>query len=132
MKRRDATGHLDAKYAADLRRRSRESSPPPGEDAAFLPRARSSDSLAEALGEEFLEGATTGESAGVESRNQGVPEEDGGPFIVTGRRQEFARGLDRSNPKDATREPFPKVVSDGEDEDEGDGDDIERVARETP
>jgi hypothetical protein len=112
--RRDATGHLDPKYAADLRLRSLESMRG-GEDVAFLSRAKSSDSLAEALGEEFLEAATTGEDAGLEDLNQNLPEDEGGPFVLTRGRDEFARGNDPSNPSDATREPFPKVSA-GEDE----------------
>lgn len=108
--RRDATGHLDPKYAADLRARSLASAPRDGE-IAFVARAKSSDALVEALGEEFVSGATSGEHAGLEDLNRGVPEEEGGPFIVTRARTEFAHGTDRSNPKDATREPFPKTSS---------------------
>ena len=105
--RRDATGHLDPKYAADLRARSLASAPHDA-DVAFLGRAKSLDPLAEALGEEFVEAATTGEDAG-NALNDSVPEEQGGPFIVTKARTEFAMGFDRSNPEDATREPFPTV-----------------------
>jgi hypothetical protein len=127
LQRRDATGHLDPKYAADLRSRSLENAKE-GEDLAFLARAKSSDPLAAALGEEFVEAATTGEDAGQEVFNQGIPEEEGGPFVVTRGRDEFAHGSDRSNPKDATREPFPRVSGDQErnqaDED-GDHDDPE-------
>ena len=116
--RRDATGHLDPKYAADLRLRSRESSPP-AENVAFLERAKSADPLAEVLGEEFLEAATTGEDAGIEALNQNLPEDEGGPFVLTRGRDEFARGNDASNPRDATREPFPRVLADQDDNDEG-------------
>jgi hypothetical protein len=113
--RRDATGHLDPKYAADLRARSLESTPRDGE-VAFVARAKSSDSLVEALGEEFVAAATSGEDAGLEDLNRGVPEEQGGPFVVTTGKTEFARGTDRSNPKDATREPFPKTSADEPDD----------------
>jgi hypothetical protein len=106
LRRRDATGHLDPKYAADLRQRSLASAPA-GEQVAFLGRARSSDSLAEALGEEFLQAATSGEGAGTAGLNGLVSEEDGGPFVVTRGKDEFARGPDASNPLEATREPFP-------------------------
>jgi hypothetical protein len=112
--RRDATGHLDPKYAADLRKRSLESAER-GEDVAFLGRAKSSDSLVEALGEEFLESATSGEDATLEALNQDVPEEEGGPFVVTRGKDEFARGRDPSNPRGSTREPFPKA-SGGDDD----------------
>jgi hypothetical protein len=39
--------------------------------------------------------------------HQQVPEEDGGPFVVTRDEDELAGGTDESNPEDATREPFP-------------------------
>jgi hypothetical protein len=107
IQRRDATGHLDPKYAADLRARSLASASHDA-DVAFLARARSLDPLAEALGEEFIEAATTGEDAG-DALNQNVPEELGGPFVVTKARTESAQGFDRSNPEGATREPFPTV-----------------------
>jgi hypothetical protein len=115
LQRRDATGHLDPKYAADLRLQSLEHSNR-DESVAFLGRAKSSDSLAEALGEEFVEAATTGEDAGLDALNQGLPEDEGGPFVLTRGRDEFARGRDPSNPKGATREPFPKVSADAEPE----------------
>ena len=116
--RRDATGHLDPKYAADLRLRSLESARG-SEDVAFLGRAKSTDSLAEVLGEEFLEAATTGEDAGLEALNQDMPEEEGGPFVLTRGRDEFARGNDPSNPRGATREPFPKALADRDESEEG-------------
>jgi hypothetical protein len=117
IQRRDATGHLDPKYAADLRLRSAANAHN-GDDVAFLGRAKSSDSLAEALGEEFVEAATTGESVALEELNQGMPEDVGGPFVVTRGRDEFAHGMDPSNPRGATREPFPKVSADGDDDQE--------------
>ena len=116
FQRRDATGHLEPKYAADLRSRIRQSAPPP-EDVAFLARAKSLDPLAEAMGEEFLATATTGEAVAVEELNQIVPEDDGGPFVTTPARKEFARGRDASNPRGSTREPFPTARgSDGEED----------------
>jgi hypothetical protein len=119
LQRRDATGHLDPKYAADLRRRSLETGQR-ADDVAFLEHAKSSDPLAQALGEEFLEAATTGEDATLEALNQDMPEEEGGPFVLTSGRDEFAQGRDPSNPKGATREPFPKVLADEqEDPEEG-------------
>jgi hypothetical protein len=124
LQRRDGTGHLDPKYAADLRSRSLESGPRQ-EDVAFLGRPKSSDPLAEALGEEFLEAATTGEDAALDALNQDMPEDAGGPFVVTRARDEFARGRDPSNPRGATREPFPKASADegGEPNDQGEAED---------
>jgi hypothetical protein len=112
VKRRDATGHLDPRYAADLRLRSLEYAPRPEEAIAFVAptRSRSSEGLAEVLGEEFVETVTTGEEAYLERLNQRGPEDEGGPFVVTRARDEFARGSDPSNPEDATREPFPTAL----------------------
>jgi hypothetical protein len=118
VKRRDATGHLDPRYAADLRLRSLEHAPRPEEDVAFLERAKSREPLAEVLGEEFVEAATTGEDVTLETLNGKTPEDEGGPFVVTRSRDEFARGSDASNPSDATREPFPTALSEDTD-DEG-------------
>jgi len=108
IRRRDATGHLDPRYAADLRalggKKDRERA------AAFLKGyMRSSDSLAERQGEEFVLSATSGQSeAERASAEEVVTEELGGPFVMTNGREEFARGADRSNPEGSTREPFPK------------------------
>jgi len=108
MKRRDATGHLDPKYAAELRAKSGKDDM--GNDRAFLNgAARSKDSLAESLGEEFVASATSGESEAERAPNEEfVSEEVGGPFVITTGKKEFAKGTDPSNPKGATREPFPK------------------------
>src|SRR5580658_280014 len=104
LRRRDGAGHLDPKYAADLRRQSGR---PESEGVGFLASSRSTDDLAEALGEQFIEGATTGEGAAEEQLDQEVPEERGGPFVRSNAGTEFAEGVDRSNPKGAKREPFP-------------------------
>jgi hypothetical protein len=108
IKRRDATGHLDPKYAAELRAKSGERAK--GDDRAFLAGPRSSDTLAESFGEEFVESATSGESEAERSSSEQVTSDElGGPFIVTSGKHEFAKGTDASNPKDATREPFPRT-----------------------
>jgi hypothetical protein len=117
LQRRDATGHLDPKYAADLRVRSLESANG-DQGTAFLARSKSSDALASALGEEFVEAATGGEDARLDDFDERTPEDDGGPFIVTSARDEFGHGRDPSNPKGATREPFPKAVAEPGDEQE--------------
>jgi hypothetical protein len=117
LQRRDATGHINPRYAADLRRKSGESSRPPSADVAFFGRARSSDSLAEVFGEEFVSAATAGEGAArSDAFHEAVPEEAGGPFIITKGKHEFAREPDPSNPPEATREPFPTALS-ADDED---------------
>jgi hypothetical protein len=105
--RRDATGHLNPAYAADLLSHSRETEP--NDDRAFRPSAIRRDALAEELGESFLRTATGGEEDEEETLDDVVPEEMGGPFIVTTGATEFAHDTDESNPADATREPFPKT-----------------------
>jgi hypothetical protein len=82
---------------------------------AFLPdltdgMAMVRDDLAEALAEEFLMSATSGEHVSEDALNQEVPEESGGPFVVHTARQEFARDVDGSNPLDAAREAFPSPM----------------------
>jgi hypothetical protein len=104
LRRRDGSGHLDPKYAADL---LRQSGRPESEGVGFLARSRSNDDLAEAFGEQFVEGATTGEGPAEDEFDQEVPEERGGPFVRSNAGTEFAEGTDRSNPKGAKREPFP-------------------------
>ena len=117
VKRRDATGHLDPRYAADLRLRSLEYAPRPEEALAFVDRTRSRETLAEVLGQDFVQTATTGEDGYLEAINRRGPEDDGGPFVLTRGRDEFARGSDPSNPEDATREPFP-IAHGGSNDDE--------------
>ena len=107
--RRDATGHLNPKYAAELRARSREGREDRGNDDAFIRKGRAHDSLAEELGEEAVATMTSGEDQSDRLQDQEVEEERGGPFVTTRGRQEYALGTDKSNPGDATREPFPRT-----------------------
>jgi hypothetical protein len=104
--RRDATGHLAAGYAADLRARSKESAPS-AEASSFLSGSKSSDPLAEELGEEFVKTAVSGEDTAEEATDEVLLEESGGPFVETSAQTEFASGTDASNPKGAKKEPFP-------------------------
>jgi len=106
LRREDRPGHLDPRYAAELRSRSDR---PPADPKSFLSRNRSKDDLVEELGEEFVGTATSGEYEGEDAQNQYVTEERGGPFVETTGGQEFAGGTDPSNPKGATREPFPRT-----------------------
>lgn len=105
IKRRDATGHLDAEYARKLRasRASRD------DGVGFLKGFRTADALAEELGEAFLESATSGEESEAERRDRVLPEEEGGPFVSTRASKEFAYDVDESNIAEATREPLPKT-----------------------
>ena len=74
---------------------------------AFLIDARSSDSLAEGLGESFIESATSGQGSATNRQDEITAEEDGGPFVITMALDEFAVGTDDSNISDAIREVFP-------------------------
>ncbi|MEO7096718.1 MAG: hypothetical protein ABI175_25900 [Polyangiales bacterium] len=71
------------------------------------------DDLAEGLAEDFISSATTGEAQGEESHEAIAPEEDGGPFVPSRGKVEFARGYDGSNPRGAEREAFPTPSSTG-------------------
>lgn len=106
--RRDRPGHIASKYGRELLAKSggpdRDSA-----DKGFLKRARSNDDLAERLGEEVIEEATSGENEGEDILDQEVPEERGGPFVVTRASQEFGYEPDASNPKRSRREPFPRT-----------------------
>ncbi len=114
VQRRDATGHLNPKYASDLRKRSIASTDRHYEP--FVGRPRSGDPLAAALGEEFISAATTGDEVRLAELNERIPEDDGGPFIITRGREEFGRKRDGSNPPGSTREPFPLALSRGQPE----------------
>jgi hypothetical protein len=106
IRRRDRPGHIDPKYAADLRQKGVA----PDEDpSSFLDRPRSRDDLVEELGEEVVTQATSAEHEGEDVLNQEVPEERGGPFVETSGDTEFGHGTDASNPKGASREPFPRT-----------------------
>jgi hypothetical protein len=69
--------------------------------------ARTKDPLAEELAEEFLTSATSAEESLPEALDQEVPEESGGPFVISKAKDEFAKDVDASNPRGAKREPFP-------------------------
>jgi hypothetical protein len=106
LHREDRPGHLDPRYVAKLREQSGETERGP---RAFIESPRSpGDDLAEELGEEAVERATSGEDE-EEALEEIVPEEQGGPFVETNAAQEFAHGIDASNPKGAKREPFPRT-----------------------
>jgi hypothetical protein len=90
----------------------------PREDSgdAFFPDpaggpAHTKDDLAEELAEEFIASATSGEGQGEEGHERVVAEETGGPFVPSTGKVEFGRRRDASNPRGATREPFPTPSS---------------------
>jgi len=105
---RDGAGHVEARYAADLLARSKESAQPP-EPVAFTDEAIRDDDLAEELGEEFVHTATSGDDETQDFLDRESAEERGGPFVESTSEQELAYDTDGSNPEDATREPFPRT-----------------------
>jgi hypothetical protein len=72
-------------------------------DARHVP-----DALAEELGEGVVLGMTSGEDP-EEYFERERPEEEGGPFLETSARTEFAHDVDESNPEDAEVAPWPSV-----------------------
>jgi hypothetical protein len=106
IQRRDHAGHIDPKYGAELLQKG---SPHEEATSSFVNRPRSSDDLVEELGEEFVQEVTSAEYKAEDVLNQDVAEDVGGPFVVTSGGTEFADGTDASNPKSATREPFPRT-----------------------
>jgi hypothetical protein len=82
----------------------------PDADAFIHSRRHTKDDLAEALGEQFLASATSGEEMSEDAMNEEVPEEAGGPFVITSAGSEFADGTDPSNPRDAKRAAVPLVM----------------------
>jgi hypothetical protein len=104
--RRDRPGHIDPKYGRELRKLSE---PPEPDPESFFGGPTAKDDLSEEMGEEVVATATTGEYEAEDVREQDVPEEVGGPFVETTAREEFGHGTDPSNPKGATREPFPRT-----------------------
>jgi hypothetical protein len=72
--------------------------------------AHTRDELAEALAEDFVESATSGNDVLEDDLDRTLPEEIGGPFVVTRAREELADDVDASNPADAMREPLPRAV----------------------
>jgi hypothetical protein len=81
--------------------------PDPSDDGP----ARSSDDLAEVLAEDFLESATRGNDVYEDEHERSLPDEVGGPFVVTDADEELADDVDESNPADAEPAPRPRAVA---------------------
>lgn len=107
--RRDRAGHLDPAYKRDLLAKSGGNDRVERTTGFLGGRRRTKDALAERLAEEFVETVTSGEDEGEEVFNEEVPEDRGGPFVVTTLGTEVADDVDLSNPRGATREPFPRT-----------------------
>ena len=108
IRREDRAGHLDPKYVASLLARGAEHKIR-DDDRAFITEGSTADDLAEELGEEAVRSMTSGEDDIAAHRDEYTAEEQGGPFVTSTGSEEFADGIDESNPPDAFREPFPKV-----------------------
>jgi len=78
--------------------------PDPGEGPA-----RTRDDLAEILAEDFVEAATRGNEVLEDDFDRTLPDEVGGPFVLTDENEELADGEDESNPADAEVEPLPRA-----------------------
>jgi hypothetical protein len=105
---------MEAKMS-ERKKIERQRSRRPDDADAFLPDpdggpAHTRDDLAQELAEEFLMAATSGEYVSEDEMDQEVPEESGGPFIISSGRSEFASGIDDSNPADAKREAVPSPM----------------------
>ncbi len=103
---RNGAGHLEPVYEAALRGRGCDRVRVAAE-RAFVNGTSSSDPSAEESGEDFVMTVTSGQDAGESALDEESSEEDGGPFVETDAREEFAYDTDGSNPIGATREPFP-------------------------
>jgi hypothetical protein len=102
----DGAGHWDPRVRESIRERLEPARNEP--EHAFLDASsRSSDALAEHMGEMVIEAITTGQDAELENRDQVTTEEAGGPFVETTNETELADGTDEPNIEGATREPFP-------------------------
>jgi hypothetical protein len=80
------------------------------ESPEYIPGA-TDDPLAEELGEAAVASATSGDQAIENIRDEDVIEEEGGPFVPSTGRQEFASGTDESNPEDAEPADFPTATA---------------------
>jgi hypothetical protein len=77
LRRRDATGHINPRYAAELLEQSREnqtSDPPP---AGFI--SNEEDDLAESLGENFVQAATSAEDGDEDAGDELIRDEPSVP-----------------------------------------------------
>jgi hypothetical protein len=117
-------GSHTKKGGAPPRASPRSAEPPEGHRAhrsddadAFIPDpsddgpAHSNDDLAEVLAEDFLESATRGNDVYEDELERSLPDEVGGPFVVTDADEELADDVDESNPADAEPAPRPKAVA---------------------
>ncbi len=92
----DGAGHVDPKLREGLRERGHVEKEP----VAFLGgHNRSSDPLAELMGEAVIEVVTGGEDGELAMQEAVVTEEDGGPFIETTDEVELSKGGEPPTPR---------------------------------
>jgi hypothetical protein len=137
--------HPKKHRAAPSRAAPKAAAEPPAQRAhrtddadAFLPDpsddgpAHANDDLAEVLAEDFLESATRGNDVYEDELDRSLPDEVGGPFVVTDADEEMVDDVDESNPIDAEPAGRPRAVAglvqrpraeEFSDEDEGEGED---------
>ena len=89
FRRRDGAGHLDPNYEALLRAGSGGSTSRK-EEHAFLGQPWSTDPVAEERGGEFVVSVTSGQDDAQGLLDRTMPEEEGGPFVETSGKTEFA------------------------------------------
>lgn len=65
---------------------------------------------AELLGEHFIASALAGEETLPDALDDVSEEEAGGPYLEVEGKREFAQDTDASNPRGASKEPFPTAV----------------------
>jgi hypothetical protein len=94
--------------APDVGLRKKPPGRPEQRPAFFADARHATDALAEELGEGFVLNVTSGEDT-EEFYEREREEEEGGPFLETSARTEFAYGVDDSNPEDAEPAPWPAV-----------------------
>jgi hypothetical protein len=83
----------------------------PGRPGAGGGRAHGRDDLAELLAEDFVESATRGNEVLEDDLDRMLPDEVGGPFVVTDADEELADDVDASNPADAEVAGLPTAVA---------------------
>jgi len=110
VKRREMGRGTTRSRKAPTRQPATARAPKRSDDAeAFLPdppdseggRPSGRDDLAELLAENFVESATRGNEAFEDDLERALPDEVGGPFVITDADEELADDVDASNPPDA-------------------------------
>ncbi len=105
-KRRGAVAHTDHSRSDG----GRAFLPDPNEHPWQSP-STTPDALAEALAEEFIASATSGEEVASDERDEVQLEEVGGPFSITSAQEEYGATVNEENPPEGERNALPSVGS---------------------